>query len=218
MPQARDGQHVSRRRRIVERALLLLLLGAATTLVVAWGFMFVTWYWPGGLGVHERDKVAGWHVQHHTAPGFTEFSCVSVVQLEANRPKMELVTPGWLRHNPDADHKMMFGGVAIGWPFRAFTMTSYARLGPPWTPTTYGAITIRGMSLPIHPIWPGFLANTLLYALAWLGLARLWRLRRAWLRTRKGLCPHCAYDLRADFTPGCPECGWRRAPSPTSAA
>lgn len=27
-------------------------------------------------------------------------------------------------------------------------------------------------------------------------------------RVSKGLCPRCAYDLRADFSKGCSECGW----------
>ena len=26
-----------------------------------------------------------------------------------------------------------------------------------------------------------------------------------------GCCPECNYDLRGDFSHGCPECGWRRA-------
>ena len=31
------------------------------------------------------------------------------------------------------------------------------------------------------------------------------------LRTRRGLCPTCKYDLRGDLDAGCPECGWNRA-------
>lgn len=29
-------------------------------------------------------------------------------------------------------------------------------------------------------------------------------------RIRRGHCPHCDYDLLANFTGGCPECGWGR--------
>lgn len=34
--------------------------------------------------------------------------------------------------------------------------------------------------------------------------------RREDRRLSRGLCPTCAYDLRADFESGCPECGWNR--------
>ena len=30
------------------------------------------------------------------------------------------------------------------------------------------------------------------------------------LRAKRGLCPACGYNLRGDFSAGCPECGWRR--------
>ena len=29
-------------------------------------------------------------------------------------------------------------------------------------------------------------------------------------RVRAGHCPNCNYDLRRDFSRGCPECGWQR--------
>lgn len=69
--------------------------------------------------------------------------------------------------------------------------------------------------LVYHPRWPAYLANTLidgtlLAASIFLSILAV-RAVRAKRRTRKGLCPHCAYDLRA--TPPnqpCPECGQRR--------
>ena len=55
------------------------------------------------------------------------------------------------------------------------------------------------------PAWLAAVAFAILPA-TWLSL-RPWQRRR---RLRKGLCPGCAYDLRA--TPGhCPECGWSSA-------
>lgn len=62
-------------------------------------------------------------------------------------------------------------------------------------------------ALPCRPVWPGFLANSSFYAGAWFLLLGGRRSVRACIRCRRGLCPACAYDLRA--TPGaCPECGW----------
>jgi hypothetical protein len=64
--------------------------------------------------------------------------------------------------------------------------------------------------LPLLPIWPGLAFNTLFYALLWylaLASARMVSHNR---RYRRGLCPFCRYDLRADYSQGCSECGWKR--------
>jgi len=95
--------------------------------------------------------------------------------------------------------------LAHGIPFRSlrriawsedFTVVQECRLG------------ISGRSLPIDPIWPGFAINTVFYAvILWLIFAAPLALRRR-RRTKRGLCPKCAYDLRG--TPqatACPECG-----------
>jgi hypothetical protein len=68
--------------------------------------------------------------------------------------------------------------------------------------------------LPVAPMPLGFAVNTLLYAAAlWVPLAGIRLVRRR--RTRRlGLWPACRYDLRHDLAPGCPECGWGRAPAP----
>ncbi|MEQ9095993.1 MAG: hypothetical protein RIE32_06990 [Phycisphaerales bacterium] len=74
------------------------------------------------------------------------------------------------------------------------------------SPTRY-AVTDR-FALPLLPIWPGFLLNTLLYALL---LFIAWRLpgvlRRA-VRRRRGRCVGCGYDRGGlDAGAACPECG-----------
>ena len=64
-------------------------------------------------------------------------------------------------------------------------------------------------TLPLRVIWPGFVMNTLFYAVVtWLLIVIPSRLRR-WRRLRRGLCPKCAYDLRGRSTESatCPECG-----------
>jgi hypothetical protein len=70
----------------------------------------------------------------------------------------------------------------------------------------------------VHPIWTGLLADTVIFA-AIVAAAR-WLLiypRRFLVesaRLRRGECMLCGYDLQYNFSPGCPECGWRRAPAP----
>lgn len=64
--------------------------------------------------------------------------------------------------------------------------------------------------LPLRPLWPGFAANTVVYAIVvamvWRGPGRV----RGWLRRRHGRCAGCGYDL-AGLASGttCPECGER---------
>ena len=65
-------------------------------------------------------------------------------------------------------------------------------------------------ALPLRPIFPGFLIDTLFYGAIWFGLLFGFGAARRGLRKRRGLCPMCAYDLRGDLDTGCPECGWNR--------
>jgi hypothetical protein len=67
--------------------------------------------------------------------------------------------------------------------------------------------------LPLRPIWPGFLINTLFYAvILWLLICGPFVLRRH-IRLKRGRCPKCGYDLRGQLPgAGCPECGWNRQP------
>ena len=62
--------------------------------------------------------------------------------------------------------------------------------------------------LPVAILWPGFAINTIFYAaILWLLFAGPGMLRRRRRRLKRGLCPHCAYDLRGIDSPRCPECG-----------
>ena len=73
-------------------------------------------------------------------------------------------------------------------------------------PATVG--TPRCRIIPLYPAWHGLLGNTLIYAAAWASLLILIPMLIRANRRRRGLCPACAYDLRA--TPAgspCPECG-----------
>jgi hypothetical protein len=71
----------------------------------------------------------------------------------------------------------------------------------------------NGKRLPLRPIWAGFVGNTLLYAaIAWLlHLVGSGAVRR-YIRTRRGLCPACAFPTGASGT--CTECGRGAAAEP----
>ncbi len=69
--------------------------------------------------------------------------------------------------------------------------------------------------LPLRPLWPGFLANTLLCAtLLWLLIPGPFALRRL-IRRERGLCPKCAYPMGESSI--CSECG-NALPQPVRAA
>ncbi|HLO40300.1 MAG TPA: hypothetical protein VK176_04695 [Phycisphaerales bacterium] len=73
-----------------------------------------------------------------------------------------------------------------------------------YTPRPRGAV-------PVLPIWPGFIANTLIYAAAWwlvIGLVPLLRILTKSQRSRRRQCIACGYD-RCALAPDapCPECG-----------
>lgn len=70
----------------------------------------------------------------------------------------------------------------------------------------------RAFYIPLIPIWWGWLLNVLFYmvVIAFLSDQYSRRWGRGVRRRRKGLCPKCTYNLRGDFSIGCPECGWKR--------
>lgn len=69
-------------------------------------------------------------------------------------------------------------------------------------------LTVRAVAY--RPIWGGLIFNTVFYGLLVFGAVGVWRMWRRDRRFRRGWCPACRYDLRRDFSHGCPECGWGR--------
>ena len=61
----------------------------------------------------------------------------------------------------------------------------------------------------------GLAANTGFFGGIFLLTYYALRYTRRFRRRRKGRCPNCAYDLKSDFSTGCPECGWNRTDTDT---
>ncbi len=79
------------------------------------------------------------------------------------------------------------------------------RLPIPVDKPRYKISILYAATLPVHPTFPGFAANTLIYAAA-LGLLIHGPFAlRALRRTRHGLCPACAYPRGESDV--CSECG-----------
>ena len=73
----------------------------------------------------------------------------------------------------------------------------------------------EGVPFRYRPIPLGLFVDVLIYSgssfLVVGGMRLVKRTASEFHRLRRGRCVQCGYDLRFDFAPGCPECGWRRA-------
>ncbi len=65
-------------------------------------------------------------------------------------------------------------------------------------------------ALPLRPIWIGLVVDAAVYATSLGMLMCLFSYLRRRVRSWRGFCGACGYDLRGDLLSGCPECGWRR--------
>ena len=130
----------------------------------------------------------------------------------------------------DARPKISYFEDARGWPLRSLMATTTSvvdtRTGAGIPLKRHWQIRLHGQQdpvqggphwLPLRPIWPGFIANTLIFATGlWLLVAAPFQIRRV-RRKRQGLCVKCGYDLRgrdgASQSQICPECGAGTSPS-----
>jgi hypothetical protein len=103
-------------------------------------------------------------------------------------------------HQPD--------GSTQGWPMRALS----ERLPPYGHRAAPSAIEFKNIVLATGPLWPGFLVDTILYAATWFAICFGRAPAKRFIRTKRGRCPQCGYDLRGALEKGCSECGWGRIP------
>lgn len=71
--------------------------------------------------------------------------------------------------------------------------------------TFHGSFEVFRRRVPYVPVWPGFVANTLVFAPIAFPCVVLPGTLIRWRRARRGGCVACAYDIRGLAT--CPECG-----------
>lgn len=105
----------------------------------------------------------------------------------------------------------------LGWPFLCLKMNSWGEN------IAYRRVINSGhdmyvvnfeITFPTRIHVGGMFGNSLLFGgsawiFVWLTLFNLSRCR-SYFRRAKGLCPQCKYELKAQVSPGCPECGWNR--------
>lgn len=211
-------------RRIVVRLMVSLMVGVVVTVLVAWSprIEFTTNPWMGlpGLGTPLPPDTP-WPTQFNGWPPAPER-----VLEETPRRGQALAYQTFIRASRDPDARpgelLMYEMIAerSGWPMRALVrykafivqggMTGIQDLGTlrrGWLlPASWQSASLRtNVPLPLMPLWPGFLVNTLFYsALVFGTLAGLSHLKRQ-RRLMRGLCVQCAYPV-AELN-RCPECG-----------
>jgi hypothetical protein len=217
-------------KRRVGLILLLLVAGAIVNVAVAWGCVLLhqdseTGPWQSyPLGddrtweVHINRRIGVERVASFCAT-YNVFRIHSTPK-PTTTPKRPLpALPNWtgLKREPPAQIDRL---DAAGWPTLAVaarlelaSVTSGYRSRPP-----IGGVAVMvgsrkadhpffsdSVTLPLHPIWPGFAINTLFYALGfWLLFTAPFALRRR-RRVKRGLCPACAYPVGDSEV--CTECG-----------
>ena len=107
-----------------------------------------------------------------------------------------------------------------GWPLRCLASESVPRPAggwrmsgrlqgislKPWTAKRRDFASDQRV-LPLRPMWPGFVLNTLIFGCAMWMLMMMCVLIRSAIRRRRGRCGACGYDLRGSDDGLCPECG-----------
>lgn len=205
------------------RVVVFLLLGVITTIAVAWAcaaWLSIDQGVPGRFtSVEVRDEL--WetlyvqkrfgHTRTNFIRGSEHYDATTGQLIGSSGP-------------PDA----IWQETSAGWPWRALrcereaiTIVVPGRFGHirnTSAQTRHGIAlvggTIEWRVLPYEPVWPALIGNVLVHSAAWCAIIiGLFALRKV-IRTRRGLCPQCAYDLRRDLSRGCPECGWRREAAP----
>lgn len=202
----------------IRRIAISLAIGAMCTVVIAWvlpilfrskveASLLDPMPWPIALP-------ADWPTQP-TNPHFSRSRAMTSIRYERDTL------------HDQAQRRFILDETRCGWPFRALTRFEGHSTAVGWTHTDVAewselslSVWHSGLSvvapsrppsrsfgepLPIKPLWPGFLANSLFYAsIPWLlmfGVSTLKRRRRA----RRGLCVQCAYPIAGLNL--CPECG-----------
>ncbi len=113
--------------------------------------------------------------------------------------------------------------IKVGWPMYAFRSTrcGFIRLGASVSHPGYLSAPVlsrvqqgldvdigrRSMVVPLEPVWPGCVVNTLMFAAIAEVLLAIPRLIRTRYRRRRRLCVRCAYPLLPGTGQTCPECG-----------
>ena len=100
--------------------------------------------------------------------------------------------------------------VIAGWPVAAFSQNAEGPAGESAPLDEF--VSLNDRIIPLRVAWAGFSIDTLFYAAIWGGVFFGFTGAKRFIRSKRGRCPRCGYDLRGapGLAAGCPECGWNR--------
>lgn len=177
----------------------------------------------------DESESREWYVKTDIGKGFTySLSDTYDSQKTSSERKLtaEEVLPYWadsLRPDSDTEDNYTQGylvALAHGWPFRSMMITggtgidSHSKYitglswkAPIWLVDrpTQPVYCANWINLPLKIIWPGFVANTLLYAMLLYSIFLLPLKLRFLLRLKRGQCTKCGYPIGQSEV--CTECG-----------
>ncbi len=182
-------------RRRLTRAAVCVLLGAVTTVGAAWGCELahtVPWpRWMPRIRVDQDVETASW--PYAVAEHWGTFAVMYKWPASFGRTETQFVS------------QTVYGSqrvVSTGWPLPAldaFETTGSGRVfeqrglaTPMWMQRRFPG----AWRLGVVPLWPGFLLDTLIYAVPWWIVLITPRATMRWRRKRRGRCVACGYDLR----------------------
>lgn len=142
------------------------------------------------------DSMSGWGCAEFDYLRISAYHPPSagVTRVRSGLPFRSMTAASWWKVSSDSSssEERMIGGMVV----------EVRREADLWNQVTF---LMGPRILPFQPIWPGFLLNTVIYAVPFWLLATLpfqWRARR---RRRRGWCVACAYPMGS--SPVCTECG-----------
>jgi hypothetical protein len=218
--------------------LALLLIGVLLNVAVAWTCAYLGAF--GAFTARQYDVGGGryWSVLLWESFGSRRLVYVQDVSdlidirgLEGPLPPL----PAWCRlgraeRSSPGSTVVLEAAEAHGWPLLSMS-TAFASGTPPPSFHARGPLEgveieppadaanlydASGRTLPLRPVWLGFAADTLFFAVvAWLLISVPVVLRRV-SRAGRGVCPACGYPPGESAV--CPECGTPRTKEPATTA
>jgi len=194
---------------------LLLLVGAVVNVAVAWSAATL---WQGEGQLDEPESPPRWFVLCTNKEMRRGNSRERLPMLFHNR---SVAIASAQRFDQLVGSSELYGQetLAAGFPWlalRAVWPPEGAEVSAIKRGLPVGVVRVRDVRLlqyfrgrlPIDPVLPGFLLNTLFYAAILALPLGFFPIRRR-LRARRGRCPGCGYDRTgfSDLAAPCPECG-----------